>query len=54
MTVTGDRTSWTIPPGRAVLIPAGIPHAIRMWGEVAMRYFAGLPKQCGRGTRAGV
>src|SRR3954468_23566861 len=37
MTVTGDRTSWMIPPGRAVLIPAGVPHAIRMWGEVAMR-----------------
>jgi AraC-like DNA-binding protein/quercetin dioxygenase-like cupin family protein len=37
MTVTGDSTSWMIPPGRAVLIPAGIPHAIRMWGEVAMR-----------------
>src|SRR5436190_19903975 len=46
MTVTGDRTSWMIPPGRAVLIPAGIPHSIRMWGEVAMRslYFpAGTP-----------
>jgi len=43
MTVTGDRTSWMIPPGRAVLIPAGVPHAIRMWGEVAMRslYFPG-------------
>src|SRR4051794_22964788 len=37
MTVTGDRTSWMIPSGRAVLIPAGIPHAIRMWGDVAMR-----------------
>jgi AraC-like DNA-binding protein/quercetin dioxygenase-like cupin family protein len=37
MTVTGDRTSWMIPPGRAVLIPASIPHSIRMWGEVAMR-----------------
>ncbi|HLG59179.1 MAG TPA: helix-turn-helix transcriptional regulator [Vicinamibacterales bacterium] len=37
MTVTGDRTSWMTPPGRAVLIPAGIPHSIRMWGEVAMR-----------------
>ena len=37
MTVTGDRTSWMIPPRRAVLIPAGIQHAIRMWGEVAMR-----------------
>lgn len=37
MTVTGDRTSWMIPPGRAVLIPAGVSHSIRMWGEVAMR-----------------
>ena len=37
MTVTGDRTTWMIPPGRAVLIPAGSLHAIRMWGDVAMR-----------------
>jgi AraC-like DNA-binding protein/quercetin dioxygenase-like cupin family protein len=37
MTVTGDRTSWMIPPLRAVLIPAGITHSIRMWGDVAMR-----------------
>src|SRR5262247_1299684 len=37
MTVTGDRTSWMIPPGRAVLIPAGSMHSIRMWGDVAMR-----------------
>src|SRR5262245_43131282 len=37
MTVTGGRTTWMIPPGRAVLIPAGILHSIRMWGEVAMR-----------------
>ncbi len=37
MTVTGDRTTWMIPPRRAVLIPAGIAHSIRMWGEVAMR-----------------
>jgi AraC-like DNA-binding protein/quercetin dioxygenase-like cupin family protein len=37
MTVSGDRMSWMIPPGRAVLIPAGVPHAIRMWGDVAMR-----------------
>ena len=37
MTVTGDRASWMIPPGRAVLIPAGTSHSIRMWGEVAMR-----------------
>jgi AraC-like DNA-binding protein len=37
MTVSGDRTSWMIPPGRAVMIPAGVLHSIRMWGEVAMR-----------------
>src|SRR4030095_9675018 len=37
MTVTGERTSWMIPPGRAVLIPAGVLHAIRMWSDVAMR-----------------
>ena len=37
MTVTGDRTTWMIPPGRAVLIPAGALHSIRMWGDVAMR-----------------
>jgi len=37
MTVTSERTSWMIPPGRAVLIPAGVRHSIRMWGEVAMR-----------------
>ncbi len=48
MTVTGDRTSWMIPPGRAVLIAAGVVHSIRMWGDVAMRslYFpvaAGAP-----------
>jgi AraC-like DNA-binding protein/quercetin dioxygenase-like cupin family protein len=37
MTVTGDRATWMIPPGRAVLIPARVPHSIRMWGDVAMR-----------------
>src|SRR6202035_5767974 len=37
MTVYGGRCSWMIPPGKAVFIPAGCPHSIRMWGEVAMR-----------------
>jgi mannose-6-phosphate isomerase-like protein (cupin superfamily) len=37
MTVFGGRRSWMVTPGRAVLIPAGIEHSIRMWGEVAMR-----------------
>lgn len=37
MTVHADRSSWMIPPGKAVFIPAGSVHSIRMWGEVAMR-----------------
>ena len=37
MTVTGDLTTWMIPPGRAVLIPTRTQHSIRMWGDVAMR-----------------
>jgi AraC-like DNA-binding protein/quercetin dioxygenase-like cupin family protein len=37
MTVFTDKTSWMIPPGRAVYIPAQRKHSIRMWGEVAMR-----------------
>jgi AraC-like DNA-binding protein/quercetin dioxygenase-like cupin family protein len=54
MTVTGDRQTWMIPPGRAVLIPAGIPHAIRMWGDVAMRslYFP-VDAPLGTSLRAG-
>lgn len=37
MTVQAGRASWMIPPGKAVFIPAGCSHSIRMWGEVAMR-----------------
>ncbi len=37
MTVTAGRWVWMIPPGNAVLIPAGRIHSIRMWGEVAVR-----------------
>ena len=42
MTVSSERSSWMIPTGRAVFIPAGCAHAIRMWGTVEMRtvYFA--------------
>ena len=47
MTVTGDRTTWMIPPGRAVLIPAGVLHSIRMWGDVAMRSLYFPPAQQG-------
>jgi AraC-like DNA-binding protein len=37
MTVYAGRWSWIIPPGKAVFIPAGCRHSMRMWGEVAMR-----------------
>jgi AraC-like DNA-binding protein len=43
MTVHTGRFSWMIPTGKAVLIPAGCAHSIRMWGNVQMRslYFPG-------------
>jgi AraC-like DNA-binding protein/quercetin dioxygenase-like cupin family protein len=37
MTVSGGRWSWMIPPGKAVFIPAGCRHSIRMWGKVTVR-----------------
>jgi AraC-like DNA-binding protein/mannose-6-phosphate isomerase-like protein (cupin superfamily) len=37
MTVTTSQTSWMIPTGRAVFIPARGVHALRMWGLVEMR-----------------
>jgi AraC-like DNA-binding protein len=43
MTVWVGRSSWIIPPGKAVLIPAGGVHSIRMWGQVEAKslYFPG-------------
>src|SRR5215472_3883152 len=37
MTVTVEGSSWMIPTGRAVFIPAKCAHSIRMWGMVEMR-----------------
>lgn len=37
MTVTAAAATWLVPPQRALWIPAGIVHAIRMSGTVAMR-----------------
>jgi AraC-like DNA-binding protein len=37
MTVTAGSSTWLIPPGKAVFIPAGRLHSIRMWGDVEMR-----------------
>jgi AraC-like DNA-binding protein len=40
MTVHAGRLSWMIPPGKAIFIPSGCSHSIRMWGQVAMRSLA--------------
>jgi AraC-like DNA-binding protein len=37
MTVSSGRWVWMIPPGNALLVPAGRVHSIHMWGEVAVR-----------------
>ncbi len=37
MRVDTDSGSWVVPPNRAVWIPAGFEHAIRMTGSVRMR-----------------
>src|SRR3954471_7243376 len=37
MTVTAGSSTWLIPTGKAVFIPAECLHQIRMWGAVAMR-----------------
>jgi len=49
MTLQAGRWSWMVPPGKAVFIPAGCAHSIRMWGTVAMRslYF---PRSLDRGA----
>jgi AraC-like DNA-binding protein len=53
MTVSAASGIWVTPPDRAVWIPSGIEHSIRMSGAVAMRslYFQpsmerGLPSVC--------
>lgn len=37
MTVTTEQGTWVVPPERAVWVPAGVTHAIRMTGRVAIR-----------------
>src|SRR4051812_42343916 len=44
MTVFAGMSSWMIPTGRAVFIPAQSPHSIRMWGTVEMRTLYFSPK----------
>lgn len=47
MTVSTGRSSWMIPTGRAVFIPAGCAHTIVMWGMVDMRTLFLSPAQTG-------
>lgn len=37
MTLTAQRRVWMVPPGNAVLLPAGRVHSIHMWGDVELR-----------------
>jgi len=53
MTVTAAQATWIVPPQRALWIPAGTVHSIRMSGAVAMRTLyvepdlaRALPKDC--------
>lgn len=43
MTVSTKRGIWVIPPMRAMWIPAGTPHSVRMSGPVSMRTLYFLP-----------
>lgn len=52
MRVSSPQGLWVVPPGRALWMPAGVPHAIDCIGDVAMRtvYIAGahpvFPDRC--------
>jgi AraC-like DNA-binding protein len=53
MAIETDAGSWLVPPDRALWIPAGVPHQIRVSGELAMRTLymrsdasAHLPTEC--------
>jgi AraC-like DNA-binding protein/quercetin dioxygenase-like cupin family protein len=53
MTVETSQGMWVLPASRALWIPSGIPHAVRMAGEVSLRTLylrpklaRGLPREC--------
>ena len=39
MTVETSQGMWVLPASRALWIPSGIPHAVRMAGEVSLRTY---------------
>lgn len=53
MVVATEAGHWIVPPSRGVWVPCGVPHGIRMVGQVHMRTafvrpeaVPGLPEQC--------
>jgi len=48
MLVSTDKGSWAVPPQRAVWMPAGVAHEIRLPGAVAMRTLYVRPDAAGR------
>ena len=55
VTVATDAGAWVAPPERAVWIPAGVDHAVRMVGAVSTRSVLIEPTICaGRGDRCQV
>jgi AraC-like DNA-binding protein/quercetin dioxygenase-like cupin family protein len=53
MRVATPSAAWLVPPTRAIWVPPGVPHAISMRGQVAMRTLyvtparsGGLPTEC--------
>lgn len=54
MDVTADRKLWFVPPTRAIWIPAGVEHAIRARGEVALRTLYVAPERARAARRSSV
>src|SRR3979411_1421587 len=46
MTLRTKQGVWVVPAMRAMWIPAGTPHSVRMSGQVSMRTLYLLPKLC--------
>ncbi len=46
VTVDTDQGAWVAPPERAVWIPAGVPHAVKMVGAVSTRSLMIEPGAC--------
>jgi AraC-like DNA-binding protein len=52
MSVVTSQGSWVVPPHRAVWIPAGVSHAVRMSGRVSVRRLFFRPRLRGRLPRS--